>query len=141
MQRTIRAACPLQNTAGGLGADEGLQGEGVGDVVAEGVGGVGAGGVGFIEFGGDGAGVVGGPGDLFEILDEFATVWIDEKVGVIEGVAEAAVDGIDAVADGWVGGSNFEKGLVGADPLSEELSDDGPIGSGGGGALFTLWRR
>ncbi len=46
----------------------------MGDVVAEGVAGVGAGVVGFIEFGGNGAGVVGGPGDLFEILDEFAAV-------------------------------------------------------------------
>ena len=108
----------------------------MGDVVAEGVGSVGAGGVGFVEFGGDCTGVIGGPGDLFEILDEFAAFGIDEEAGFFESVAEAAVDAVDAVADGRVGGLNLVEGLVGADPHGEEVPDDGPIGLGGGGALL-----
>jgi len=120
-----------------LGAGEGFEGEGLGDEVAEGVGTVGAGAVGFIDFGGDCAGGIGGPGDEVEVFDEFAAFGIDEEAGLAVGVAEAAVDAIDAVADGRVGGLNAIGGVIGADPFGEEVGfDNGPIGVGGGGAFL-----
>jgi len=118
-------------------AGEGFEGEGLGDEVAEGVGTVGAGAVGFVEVGGDCAGGIGGPGDLFEVLDEFAAFGVDEEAGfAVVGVAEAAVDAVDAVADGGVRGGEAIDGPIGADPHGEELLDDGPIGGGGGGAFL-----
>ncbi len=78
-------------------ADEGLQGKNLGDVIAEGVACVGAGAVGFVEIGHDGASGVGGPGDLLEILDEFAAAGIDEEAILFDGVAQATVDAVDAI--------------------------------------------
>ncbi len=85
-----------------MGADFGEHGEGLGDVVAEGVAGVGAGGVGFVDFGGGAAGAVGGPGDGFEVADEFGAAGVDEESHVAEHVSEPGVDAINTVADGWI---------------------------------------
>ncbi len=64
---------------------------------------MGAGAVGLIELGEDGAGGIGGPGDLLEILDEFTAAGIDEEAVLLESVAQAAVDAVDAVAHGRIG--------------------------------------
>ena len=108
----------------------------MGDVVAEGVGGVGAGAVGFVDVGGGGAGSVGLPGDLFEIFDEFAAAGIDVEADVVGMSAEAAVDAINAVADGRIDGGGANGDAEFAFPVSEEVADDDPIGSGGGGAFL-----
>ncbi len=92
-----------QDVALGLVADFGFEGESFGDEVAEGVGGVGAVFVGFVEFRGDSAGGIEGPRYFFEIVDEFFAIGIDEEADVAGLIAKAAVDGVDAVADGRVG--------------------------------------
>ncbi len=78
--------------------------EGLGDEVTEGVVGVGAEAVGFFDFERGEAGGVEGPGDLFEVADEFLALGVDGEVGFAVVVAEAAVDAVDAVADGGLMG-------------------------------------
>ena len=117
-------------------ADEGSQREGVSDEVAKGVACVGAGAVGFIDVVGDGAGGVGLPGDLFEILCQLAAAGVNEEAGFVRVAAEAAVDAIDAVAHGRVRSGCIKEALEVTFVLGEELADDNPISSGGGGALL-----
>ncbi len=90
------------------------EGEFLGDEVAEGVGGVGAGAVGFIDVGGGLAGGVEGPDDLFEVTEEFVAFGVDEEAGFAGVAAEAAVDTVDAVADGGVDGRCADGEIVAA---------------------------
>ena len=78
-------------------AYEGAEGENLGNVVAESVGCVGAGGVTFIDLG-----CAGSPRDLFEVADEFDAARVNEGVGFAEGVLQARIEAIYAVADGWI---------------------------------------
>jgi hypothetical protein len=64
---------------------------------------VGTGGVGFVQFGGDLAIGIGGPGDAFEIANEFLAARVDEEAGFAGGVLKAAINAIYAVADGRIG--------------------------------------
>lgn len=106
------------------------------DVVAEGVATVSAGAVGFVDLGGGAAGGVEGPGDLFEIADEFAATRIDVEVVFAEGVAETAVDAVDAVANGGIRrGCMNGWPVVGVEAI-EEFADESPIGGGTGGAAL-----
>ncbi len=111
-------------------------GENLGDEVAEGVGGVGAAAVLFVEFACGGVVGIDGPGDFFEIADEFFATGIDEEAAVAVLVAEAGVDAVDTVADEWVLRGVVEAGFEGAFPGAEEFLDENPIrGYAGGVAL------
>ena len=89
-----------------------------------------AGAVGFIEFGGGAAGGIKGPGDLFEILDEFAAARIDVEMVFVESVAETAVDAVDAVAYGGIRRGGVDGRPVEGVEAIEKFTDEGPIGGG-----------
>ncbi len=120
----------------GLFAGGGAQGEGLGDEVAEGVGEVGAAAVFFVEVAGGGAGGIGGPGDFFEVADEFFAGGVDEEAGFAQFVAEAGVDAIDTVADEGVDGGEVIRRLDETFVHMEEFANLGPIGSRAGGAAL-----
>ncbi len=113
----------------GLVAHDGFEIEGLGEIVAEGVACVGAGAVGFVD-------VVEGPGDVFEILNEFTASGVDEQVCFAELVAQTAIDAVDTVAHGGVDGDGVEFCIVRSFPESEELTDESPIGIGARGAAL-----
>ena len=47
---------------------------------------------------------IGGPGDVFEVANEFLTARVDEEAGFAGGVLQAAIDAIYTVAHGRIGG-------------------------------------
>lgn len=68
--------------------------------------------------------------------EEFVAFGVDEEASFAGVAAEAAVDTVDAVADGGVDGrgadGEIEAGLV----VGEEFADESPIGGGAGGAAL-----
>ena len=92
--------------------------------------------IGLIDFGGGGAGGIRSPADLIEIFDEFDAAGVDHYVDFVVHVQEAAVDAIDAVADGRVGFGGARSDVIAAAEKAHVLTNDLPIGIDGGGATL-----
>jgi hypothetical protein len=106
-----------------LEADHGEQRERLGEIVAESVARMGTGAVGFVEIGTGTARSVESPGDLVEIANEFVATRVDEEPAIADGVAQTAIDTIDAITNGWVGGSSPDGSLIDANPAREEFGE------------------
>ena len=125
------------DSSGVVVAGQGLHGEGLGDVVAEGVGGVGAVFVGLLYFAGGGAEGVDRPSNVFEIFEEFGATGMDQETALLSLAAESRVDTVDAITNGGVDVGVEVERREDAAPVGEEVADDGPIGSTGGGAAMS----
>lgn len=106
------------------------------NVIAEGVTRVGAGVVGLVDLVDRAAGSVESPADLFQIEDQFAAARVNVEMDIACRVAQPGVDAVYAVAHGRVAGGSVEGWRVKLWPLCEELANQRPICTGGGGAAL-----